>query len=113
MRFNVLYSLLSLSFLCLALAQVSYDDCCLKYVKHLSHSIQKHATRYKVQETDGGCNIPAIIFIMRRGRMFCTDPREKWVIELKDKIDKKQTKSMRNNKNKGPRKDHPQRPNRV
>ncbi|XP_023281141.1 C-C motif chemokine 20-like [Seriola lalandi dorsalis] len=85
MRLTVLL-FLSLS-LCLALAQVSYDDCCLKYVKKMSHGTQKHAVKYRRQETDGGCNIPAVVFTMRKGRVFCTDPREKWVEELMNKID--------------------------
>ncbi|KAG7466756.1 hypothetical protein JOB18_045982 [Solea senegalensis] len=99
MRFNTLFFLLGLSWLCLALAHVSYEDCCLMYVKRMSHSIQKHAVKYRVQETDGGCNIRAVIFTMRRGRVFCTDPRESWVIELRKKLDKQRIKDERN---KGP-----------
>merc|ERR1711915_407833 len=37
---------------------------------------------------DGGCNIPAVIFPMRKGRVLCTDPREKWVKDLMSRIDK-------------------------
>ncbi|XP_029381056.1 C-C motif chemokine 20 isoform X2 [Echeneis naucrates] len=98
MRVSVIFFLLSLM-LCLALAQVSYDDCCLKYVKKLSHGTQKHAVKYRHQETDGGCNIPAIIFTMRKGRVFCANPGEDWVLELMHKIDKKGS----NNSNNPPR----------
>ncbi|XP_071347132.1 C-C motif chemokine 20 [Trachinotus anak] len=108
MGFNVLCFLLSLS-LCLALAQVSYDDCCLKYIKKMGHNIQRHAVEYRRQETDGGCNIPAIIFTMKRGRVFCTDPREKWVKDLMRKIDRKASK---NDSNKLPGMHHPQWQNR-
>ncbi|XP_018533420.1 C-C motif chemokine 25 [Lates calcarifer] len=101
MRFNVLFLLLSLSFLCLALAQVSYDDCCLKYVKNLNHRIQRHAVKYRRQETDGGCNIPAIIFTMKRGRLFCTDPKQGWVIDLMRKIDGKHVTPSREGLNRG------------
>ncbi|XP_030608438.1 C-C motif chemokine 25 [Archocentrus centrarchus] len=94
MRFNTLFFLLSLSFLCLALAQVSYDDCCLKYVKSFKTTIQKHAVKYKHQKTDGGCNIPAVVFTMRKGRLLCTDPREKWVTELMERIDQKGVKNQ-------------------
>ncbi|XP_070775312.1 C-C motif chemokine 4 [Enoplosus armatus] len=102
MRFNALFFLLAASCLCLALAQVAYDDCCLKYVKKMNHRTQKHAVDYRWQVTDGGCNIPAIIFTMRRGRVLCTDPKEEWVIDLTKKIDKK----------KGKNKHHPRQPSR-
>ncbi|KAK2822653.1 hypothetical protein Q5P01_022718 [Channa striata] len=87
MGFNTLFVLLSLSCLCLVLAQISYDDCCLKYVRKMTPHTQKHAVSYKYQETDGGCNIPAVIFTMRRGRRFCTDPKDGWVVDLMAKID--------------------------
>ncbi|KAK2895888.1 C-C motif chemokine 4 isoform X2 [Channa argus] len=89
MRFNTLFFLLCLSCLSLVLAQVSYDDCCLKYVRKMSHGARKHAVSYKHQETDGGCNIPAVIFTMRKGRKYCTDPKDTWVIELMMKIDER------------------------
>ncbi|XP_040000211.1 C-C motif chemokine 20 [Xiphias gladius] len=95
MRLNMLFLLLSLSCLTLGLAQVSYYDCCLKYVKSLNHKTQKNAVNYRWQETDGGCNITAIIFIMRRGRKFCADPREAWVLKLMKKLDKKGAKNDR------------------
>lgn len=84
---RALFFLLILSCLCLALTQVSYDDCCLKYVKAMSASTQKHVMNYREQKLDGGCNIPATILIMRKGRMYCTDPSEKWVKQLKKRID--------------------------
>ncbi|XP_042354104.1 C-C motif chemokine 25-like isoform X2 [Plectropomus leopardus] len=105
MRFNTPFFFLSLSCLYFTLAQTSYDDCCLKYVKKLNPSIQKHAVEYRWQMTDGGCNIPAVIFTMRRGREFCTDPRERWVTNLMKKVDEKTNK-------KGPKKSNKRRPNR-
>uniref|UniRef100_A0A3Q2UA84 Chemokine (C-C motif) ligand 25a n=2 Tax=Fundulus heteroclitus TaxID=8078 RepID=A0A3Q2UA84_FUNHE len=92
MRFNTLFFLVILSCLCLTLAQVSYEDCCLKYVKHLGKNTQKHVSTYRRQKTDGGCNIPAVILIMRKGRKFCADPNEKWVKDLLHKIDAKSSK---------------------
>ncbi|XP_053293517.1 C-C motif chemokine 21b [Pleuronectes platessa] len=86
MRFYVMILLLGLSCVCLTLAQVSYEDCCLRYVKSIS---QRHAVGYRVQEQDGGCNIPAVIFIMKRGRVFCTNPKDPWVQTLMDKIDQR------------------------
>ncbi|XP_069014159.1 C-C motif chemokine 20 [Embiotoca jacksoni] len=105
MRFNTLFFLLTLSCLCLALAQVSYDDCCLKYVRELNHKTQRHAVKYRLQKADGGCNIPAVIFTMKRGRRFCTDPREQWVEELMMKIDRKAPKI---DHRKDTKKTHPQ-----
>ncbi|XP_044076621.1 C-C motif chemokine 25 [Siniperca chuatsi] len=107
MQVNTLFFLLITSCLCLALAQVTYDDCCLKYVKKMSHSTQRYAMSYRRQVTDGGCNIPAIIFTMRKGRVFCTDPEQKWVIELMTKIDNRKAKKDRKNTF---RKHHPRRP---
>ncbi|AWP03781.1 putative C-C motif chemokine 21 isoform 2 [Scophthalmus maximus] len=96
MRFNVMILLLGTSCICLALAQVSYDDCCLKYAKKMSGNAQKHAVKYRRQEPDGGCNIPAVVFTMRKGRVLCADPREKWVAALMTAIDKKEAKDYGN-----------------
>ncbi|XP_005936746.1 C-C motif chemokine 5 [Haplochromis burtoni] len=89
MRFNTLFFLLILSCVCLALAQVPYDNCCLKYVRSMKPAAQKHAVKYRHQMTDGGCNIPAVIFTMRKGRIICTDPNETWVKDLMKKIDER------------------------
>ncbi|TKS79503.1 C-C motif chemokine 25 [Collichthys lucidus] len=106
MRLNTLFFLLTISCLSLALAQVTYDDCCLKYVKQMNHKTQKHAVDYRMQLTDGSCNIPAVIFTMRKKRVFCTDPKEAWVQKLMKKIDaKKFQKASKDQHN-------PRRPNR-
>nr|XP_061795021.1 C-C motif chemokine 25-like [Nerophis lumbriciformis] len=92
MRFNTPLILLVLSCLGLAMAQVSYDDCCLTYVKELSKRLQERAVKYRIQETDGGCNIRAVIFTMRKGRVYCSDPQDLWVKELMVSIDEKAIK---------------------
>nr|XP_046265446.1 C-C motif chemokine 4 [Scatophagus argus] len=97
MRFNTLFFLMIISCLSLALAQASFDDCCLKYVKKMSSRTQRHVVDYRRQVTDGGCNIPAIIFTMRRGRVLCTDPREAWVVELMEKIEEKKARNKMKN----------------
>ncbi|TNN88359.1 C-C motif chemokine 21 [Liparis tanakae] len=90
MQSNSMFFLLVLSGLCVALAQTTYEDCCFKYVKNeMKQRTQRHAVKYREQVVDGGCNIPAIVFTMRRGRELCTDPKEKWVKDLMKKIDKK------------------------
>ncbi|XP_037537766.1 C-C motif chemokine 20 [Nematolebias whitei] len=103
MQFNVLFYLSILSFLCFAFGQGSYDDCCLKYLKNMEKHIQKNAVKYKYQKTDGGCNIPAVIFTMRKGRKYCTNPRENWVKELMNKVDEREIQVSSMTKYKKPR----------
>lgn len=91
MRSATLLSLLVVSFVCLTVAQVSYDDCCLSYKKQ-SRFVQKHAVSYRVQKVDGGCNIPAIIFVRKRGKVSCADPKDKWVSDLMNVIDIRRSK---------------------
>uniref|UniRef100_A0A8C8DY72 Chemokine (C-C motif) ligand 25a n=1 Tax=Oryzias sinensis TaxID=183150 RepID=A0A8C8DY72_9TELE len=100
MRFHALSLLLILCCVCLAATQVSYDDCCLKYVRKLSRSTQKHAIAYKIQKADGGCNISALVFIMKRGRMICANPNETWAVTLKENLDAKSAKPIPRNSKK-------------
>uniref|UniRef100_A0A4W5LY62 Chemokine (C-C motif) ligand 25a n=1 Tax=Hucho hucho TaxID=62062 RepID=A0A4W5LY62_9TELE len=94
MRFSVQFFLL-LTCLYVTLAQGSYEDCCLKYIRGVKKVAKRMVTSYRRQETDGGCNIPAIVFTMKRGRLFCADPREKWVNELMLKVESKKSKKVR------------------
>uniref|UniRef100_A0A4W5KW58 Chemokine interleukin-8-like domain-containing protein n=1 Tax=Hucho hucho TaxID=62062 RepID=A0A4W5KW58_9TELE len=91
MRFSVLFFLI-LACLCVTLAQGSYEDCCLKYVTRVKKTAERMVTSYRRQETDGGCNIHAIVFTMKRGRLFCANPTEKWVNELMLKVETKKSK---------------------
>ncbi|KAI7810330.1 putative C-C motif chemokine 21-like, partial [Triplophysa rosa] len=88
MRFNMLFIIVLLGLLHLTLAQGSYEDCCLKYIKTMKPHMKHRVTSYRKQQLDGGCNIPAIIFTMKHGRMLCVDPREKWVHDLMQRVDK-------------------------
>ncbi|XP_048845863.1 C-C motif chemokine 20-like [Brienomyrus brachyistius] len=99
MRFSNLFFILFLAFLCLTLAQGAYEDCCLRYVAAVKKSTRRTVVRYKKQEVDGGCNIPAIVFITKRGKSFCADPKEQWVKKLMSILNKQAGKPS-----KGPRK---------
>ncbi|XP_051967640.1 C-C motif chemokine 21-like [Xyrauchen texanus] len=91
MKFQILFFLLLLSFMYPSVAQGSYENCCLKYVTGVKKSVRKHIVSYRVQETDGGCNIPAIVFKLKRSKTLCADPRQPWVKQLAKKIDDKKT----------------------
>ncbi|KAK0140616.1 C-C motif chemokine 25 [Merluccius polli] len=87
MRFLVLSFLLILACLYLTMAQGSFDDCCLKYSPEVRQNIKRRVVKYRMQETDGGCNIAATVFTLKKGRQFCGDPHSRWVKDLMRKVD--------------------------
>ncbi|XP_051531397.1 C-C motif chemokine 21-like [Myxocyprinus asiaticus] len=91
MKFQILFFLLLLSFMYPSVAQGSYENCCLKYITGARKSVRKNIVSYRVQETDGGCNIPAIVFKLKRSKTLCADPRQTWVQHLMQKIDDRKT----------------------
>nr|XP_023674741.1 C-C motif chemokine 25-like [Paramormyrops kingsleyae]XP_023674742.1 C-C motif chemokine 25-like [Paramormyrops kingsleyae] len=97
MRFSTLFFILLLAFLCLTLAQGAYEDCCLRYVAPVKRSTKRTVVKYKRQEVDGGCNIPAIVFITKRDRAFCANPKEQWVKKLMIFVDKLARKGPKKN----------------
>uniref|UniRef100_A0AAV2JXH2 Chemokine interleukin-8-like domain-containing protein n=1 Tax=Knipowitschia caucasica TaxID=637954 RepID=A0AAV2JXH2_KNICA len=74
--------------MCLSVT-VSFDDCCLKHVSSLGHKVQRNVVQYTRQNVDGGCNLPAIIFITKRNRLYCANPASNWVKKLMIRVDKK------------------------
>ncbi|XP_022534706.1 C-C motif chemokine 25 [Astyanax mexicanus] len=88
MRLSVLFFLVFLGFLSITLAQGSYEDCCLRYVSSISSHRMKNVVSYRHQVLDGSCNIRAVVFKMRKGRVFCANPKVKWVKKLMDRVDK-------------------------
>ncbi|XP_051957371.1 C-C motif chemokine 21-like [Xyrauchen texanus] len=87
MKFQILCFLLLLACMYPSLAQGSYENCCLKYGR-IRKSYKNHIERYRLQETDGGCNIRAIVFKMKQ-KTFCADPKEHWVQQLIKQINEK------------------------
>ncbi|XP_058870864.1 C-C motif chemokine 25-like [Acipenser ruthenus] len=93
MKSRALFFCLLLACFCLSLAQGSYENCCLSYVKSVKPSVKKAVRSYRMQETDGGCNIQAIVFKMRKGKVFCANPETSWVQMLMKKLDAKNNKA--------------------
>ncbi|XP_060762162.1 C-C motif chemokine 25 [Neoarius graeffei] len=89
MRFSLLFFLVFLSVLYLSLAQGLYEDCCLSYVKEVKVATKRRVVSYRRQEQDGGCNLSAVVFKLKRGQLFCARPGDKWVQDLVKHIDKK------------------------
>ncbi|XP_023699910.2 C-C motif chemokine 25b [Paramormyrops kingsleyae] len=91
MKFSVLFCILLFTCLYLTLAQGSYENCCLKYVKSIRKATRRHVVEYRRQETDGGCNLPAIVFKVNykgKWKQICADPNKDWVKSLIETIDK-------------------------
>ncbi|XP_042560770.1 C-C motif chemokine 25b [Clupea harengus] len=92
MKFSILFFVLLLACLYPSLAQGSYENCCLKYVKGVKKSTKRKVDKYRIQETDGGCNIPAVVFTLRSTKSFCANPREQWVQHLINQVKSKNKK---------------------
>ncbi|TMS20557.1 C-C motif chemokine 25b [Larimichthys crocea] len=95
MKFQALFVLLFLTCMYLSVAQGSYGDCCLGYVEKLRPRAKKNIESYRIQETDGDCNMRAVVFVFKKRssqsklRTACANPNELWVQELTDAVDRR------------------------
>ncbi|XP_072516330.1 C-C motif chemokine 25b [Salminus brasiliensis] len=89
MKTRALFLLLLLACMYPSLAQGTYENCCLKYANEVKNIVKRRVVSYRLQHTDGGCNIPAIVFTLKKSKTFCGDPQKQWVKDLMTTVDKK------------------------
>ncbi|XP_029356310.1 C-C motif chemokine 25b isoform X2 [Echeneis naucrates] len=95
MKFQMLFFLLLLTSMYLSLAQGSYGNCCLGYVRSMRTNALRNIESYRMQETDGDCNIRAVVFLMKKRpsrksnkqKTVCANPENAWVQDLISKLD--------------------------
>uniref|UniRef100_A0A8C6SH34 Chemokine (C-C motif) ligand 25b n=1 Tax=Neogobius melanostomus TaxID=47308 RepID=A0A8C6SH34_9GOBI len=95
MKVQVVILLLLLTCLCLSTAQGSFGNCCLGYVRKMRSSMKRHIEHYRMQETDGDCNIRAVVLLMKKRagqakpRTICANPKDNWVQGVMKNVDRK------------------------
>ncbi|KAM9796634.1 C-C motif chemokine 25b isoform 1-T2 [Syngnathus typhle] len=70
----------------------SYGDCCLGHVGGMKTKTKEKVQSYRIQETDGDCNIRAVVFTVKKRpgrkapRTICANPEDIWVQELMEVV---------------------------
>ncbi|XP_040040585.1 C-C motif chemokine 25b [Gasterosteus aculeatus] len=101
MKSQALVLLLVLSCTYLCLAQGSYGNCCLGHHTRIAERVKKNIESYRMQETDGDCNIRAVVFLIKKKPSHakqltrCANPDDLWVQKLMKTVDVKMKKRGR------------------
>ncbi|XP_040897120.1 C-C motif chemokine 25b [Toxotes jaculatrix] len=95
MKFQAIFFLLLLTCMYLSLAQGSYGNCCLGHVKKMRKYARQNIESYRMQETDGDCNLRAVVFQIKKRPSqdkqpnICANPQEPWVQALIKGVDRR------------------------
>ncbi|KAK2835560.1 hypothetical protein Q5P01_016044 [Channa striata] len=97
MKFQALFFFLAFTCMYLCLAQGSYGNCCIGYATKVKPGAYKHFLDYRIQETDGDCNLSAVVFTFKgfrhgKPRTVCGNPKDPWVSDVKSILDQKLNK---------------------
>uniref|UniRef100_G3PB64 Chemokine (C-C motif) ligand 25b n=1 Tax=Gasterosteus aculeatus aculeatus TaxID=481459 RepID=G3PB64_GASAC len=79
----------------------SYGNCCLGHHTRIAERVKKNIESYRMQETDGDCNIRAVVFLIKKKPSHakqltrCANPDDLWVQKLMKTVDVKMKKRGR------------------
>ncbi|NXE75362.1 CCL19 protein, partial [Cochlearius cochlearius] len=68
-------------------------DCCLRTSE--TPIPRRIVQDYQLQLVQGGCNIPATVFITTRGKRLCAPLQAPWVVRLQEKLDASSASKVR------------------
>ncbi|XP_077464257.1 C-C motif chemokine 25b [Stigmatopora argus] len=95
MKFQALFFLALIICTTLCVAQGSYGNCCLKHIQGMGTHFKRRVESFRMQETDGDCNIRAVVFTMKKrpgrtnARTVCANPDHPWVQETKKVLEER------------------------